>query len=130
MTNKRIVFDADADYGVKAGVEYELFDSQNGEMCPFYIVPKGDLKIWVNMENMLLDGTWEFTVLTGDAPYKTIKDKKTASKSIKNMLEEMKATKEAIRLLEGDLKQSEVNIDIDFEEFTVKSRYYQRHELL
>ena len=130
MTNKRIVFDADANYGVKAGVSYELFDSENGEMYPFYIVPKDDLQIWVDMETNLLDDEWEFRVLAGDAPYKTIKDKKTASKSIKTMLEEMKAIRDNILDIEERLKLSEVNVDIDFEEFTVKSRYYQIHDLL
>ena len=128
--NRKIVFDNEANYGIEPGVEYELFDSQNGEMCPFYIVPKGDLQIWVNMETMRLDGTWEFRVITHDMPYKTLKDKKAASKSIKSMLEEMKALQNAIVDIKEDLIYSEVDISVDFEEFTVTSEYYQCHDLL
>ena len=128
--NRKIVFDEDAEYGVKAGVEYEVFDSENSEMLPFYIVPKDDLQIWVDMETNLLDGTWEFRVITPDTPYKTLKDKKAASKSIKSMLEEMKALQNAIVDIKEDLIYSEVDISVDFEEFTVTSEYYQCHDLL
>ena len=130
MPNRKIVFDDEADYGIEPGVEYEVFDSKNGEMYPCYIVPKGDLQIWVDMGTMLLDSTWEFRVITPDMPYKTLKDKKTASKSMKNMLEEMKALQDAIVEIKEDLIYSEVDVSIDFDEFTVTSEFYQRHDLL
>ena len=131
MPNSKIVFNTDACWGIEAGEEYEVFDSEDGSNYPFYIMPTGaGSMVWVDMETMTIDDEYKFTLVTWDAPYKTIKDKKSASKRIKGLLEEMKTIQEDVLSIEVDLLNSGVEVSIDFEEFKVTSNYRQLHKLV
>lgn len=133
--NSKVVFATDAAYGIEAGVEYELFDSEDGSSMPFFIVPKGDEEeyptVWLNMGTMKLDNSWDFTMIPFEGgPCKTLKQKKVASENMKRMLEEMEALQESILLIKSNLIDSGVKVSIDFEEFTANATYRQLHKLL